>query len=303
MMDGSSDPNAKSDWRSELRALGAAEGFYEELGDTHTALHIKRGGTLIVTFENLDHVFEDGEGKMPWGFDFVTKRGWSMLGLMAHDWTWYRDQDVYAFFDRLKLSGFFDDFERVVFYGASMGGYAAAAFSAACPGATVVAISPQATLSREDASWETRYRKAWGRDFSCQYGYAPDMIQSAEKVFLFYDPFASLDAMHAALFRGENVVKLRCRYFGHRIASMWIRLGILKPIVEQSILGTLTEPAFYKMLRARREDTRFQREMLERLQKKDRPWLIATYCAAVLARRGGPKFRQAMKAAREKMGA
>ena len=302
-MDSTSDPVTKSDWRDELRQLGAAEGFYEELGDKHTALHIKRGDTLIVTFENLDHVFEDGEGKMPWGFDFVTKRGWSMLGMMAHDWTWYRDEDVYAFFDRLKTDGFFDGFERVVFYGASMGGYAAAAFSAACPGATVVAISPQATLSREDACWETRYRKAWRHDFSSQYGYAPDMVQTAEKVFLFYDPVAPLDAMHAALFRGDNVVKLRCRYFGHRIASMWIRLGILKPIVEQSIVGTLTEPAFYKMLRARRDDRRFQREMLQRLEKKGRPWLIVRYCEAVLARRGGPKFRQAMNAALKKMSA
>lgn len=291
---------SKSDWRDGLRQLGETEGFYEELGTKHTALHIKRGNTLIVTFENLDHVFEDGADKMPWGFDFVTKRGWSMLGMMAHDWTWYRDEDVYAFFDRLKSDGFFEGFERVVFYGASMGGYAAAAFSAACPGATVVAISPQATLSRTDASWETRYRKAWKRDFSTQYGYAPDMVASAEKVFLFYDPFAPLDAMHAALFRGDNVVKLRCRYFGHRIASMWIRLSILKPIVEQSIAGTLTEPAFYKMLRGRREDTRFQREMLERLEKKGRPWLIVRYCEAVLARRGAPKFRQAMKVALKK---
>jgi pimeloyl-ACP methyl ester carboxylesterase len=302
MMDANAPPETQSDWREELRRLGAAEGFYEELGDKHTALHIKRGSTLIVTFENLDHVFEDGEGKMPWGFDFVTKRGWSMLGLMAHDWTWYRDEDVYAFFDRLKLEGFFDGFERVVFYGASMGGYAAAAFSAACPGATVVAISPQATLSRTDAIWETRYHKAWKRDFSTRYGYAPDMVQSAEKVFLFYDPFSSLDAMHASLFRGDNVVKLRCRYFGHRIASMWIRLGILKPIVEGSIAGTLTEPAFYKMLRGRREDMRYQREMLERLEKKNRPWLIVTYCEAVLARRRGPKFRKAMRVARKKMG-
>lgn len=300
-MDGSQPAQDKSAWRDQLRALGDAEGFFEELGPQHTALHIKRGDTLIVTFENLDHVFDDGADKMPWGYDFVTKRGWSMLGMMAHDWTWYRDENVYDFFDRLRDEGFFDGFKRVVFYGASMGGYAAAAFSAACPDATVVLISPQASLSRTDTSWETRYHKAWKRDFSTRYGFAPDMIRTAEKVYLFYDPLMGLDAMHASLFRGDNVVKLRCRYFGHRIASMWIRLGILKPIVEQSIAGTLTEPAFYKMLRARREDMRYQREMLERLEKKKRPWMIAQYCSAVLARRGGPKFRKAMRAAQQKM--
>lgn len=293
--------HTKSDWRQSLRVIGDARGFYEELGPKHTALYVENGDTLIVTFENLDHVFENGDEKMPWGFDFVEKRGWSMLGMMAHDWTWYRDNAVYEFFDRLRDEGFFDGFKRVVFYGASMGGYAAAAFSAACPGATVVVISPQATLSRDDASWETRYRKAWKRDFSTRYGFAPAMTETAEKVFLFYDPLSPLDAMHAALFRGENVVKFKCRYFGHRIASMWTRIGVLKPIVEQSIAGTLTEPDFYKMLRGRRENVRFQREMLERLEKRGRPWLIATYCEAVLARRGGPKFRKAMRVAQKKM--
>jgi hypothetical protein len=82
---------------------------------------------------------------------------------------------------------------------------------------------------------------------------------------------------------------------------MWIRLGILKPIVEQSIEGTLTEPAFYKMLRARREDSRYQREMLERLEKKGRPSLIVQYCSAILERRGGPKFRKALKGAQSKL--
>jgi pimeloyl-ACP methyl ester carboxylesterase len=293
--------DTKAEWRSNLQKLGDEKGFCALLGDHHTALFCEGGDTLIVTFENLDHVFELNDTKLPWGYDFVTKNGWSLLGMMAHGWTWYRDEDVYDFFDRLRDEGFFEGYKRVVFYGASMGGYAAAAFSAACPGATVVLISPQATLSREDASWETRYFKAWKRDFSSRYGFAPDMIKAAEKVYLYYDPLAPLDAMHAALFRGDNVIKLRCRYFGHRIASMWTRIGILKPIVEQSIAGTLTEIDFYKMLRGRRENTRYQREMLERLEKKQRPWLIEQYCSAVLARRGGPKFRQALKKAQQKL--
>ncbi|WP_417248398.1 phosphoadenosine phosphosulfate reductase [Celeribacter sp.] len=292
----------KDAWRDRLSEIGAAEGFYEELGAQHTALHVKRGDTLIVTFENLDDVYKGGESKMPWGFGFVEKRGWSMLGLMAHDWTWYRDEAVYDFFDQLRDEGFFDGFKRVVFYGASMGGYAAAAFSAACPGAGVVTISPQATLSREDASWETRYRKAWSRDFSTRYGYAPDMLATASYAYVFYDPLAPLDAMHAALFRGENIRKMRCRYFGHRIASMWIQLGILTEVVEGAIEGTLTNARFYHLLRGRRDNRRYQREMLERLNKKGRPALVAQYCEAVMARKPGPKFRNALKAANKKLG-
>ncbi|MDP2580276.1 phosphoadenosine phosphosulfate reductase [Shimia thalassica] len=288
-------------WRENLAEIGAAEGFYEEIGHEHTALFVERGKTLIVTFENLDHIYDRGDDKMPWGYGFVQSRGWSMLGLMAHGWSWYRDEDVFDFFDRLRDDGFFEKFDKVVFYGASMGGYAATVFSAAAPGSTVVAISPQATLDREVAPWETRYHKAWKRDYNSRYGYGPDMVQKAADVHLFYDPRASLDAMHAALFRGANIHKYRCRFMGHRIASLWLQLGILKPVIEGSVAGTLSTTQFYTLLRGRRENQRFQKEMLQRLQRENRPKLLIRYCEAVLARRRAPHFRNAMREARQSL--
>ncbi|MCY4180847.1 MAG: phosphoadenosine phosphosulfate reductase [Litoreibacter sp.] len=290
----------RSEWTKELRALGHAHGFYKELGNDHTALFVKSGPTLIVTFENLDHVFEHGE-RLPWGFDFVQSQGWSILGLMAHDWTWYRDGNVYAFFDRLRDEGFFDQFERVVFYGASMGAYAACAFSAACPGATVVAISPQATLDRDLCSWETRYKKAWLRNFNAAYGYAPQESATARDVFIFYDPLEPLDAMHAALFQGQNVTKLKCRFQGHRIASGLIQMGLLKPVVSACVDGTMTRAVFYKMLRARREFRRYLRELLTRIDEDKHPLLIALLAEHVLARGAGPMFRRKLNAANERL--
>ena len=285
----------RPEWRARLKQIGAREGFFRRLGKEHSALYVERGDTLIVTFENLDHVYDRGEDKMPWGYGFVEARGWSMLGMMAHGWTWYRDSDVLDFFDELRDDGFFLKFKRVIFYGASMGGYAAAAFSAASPGSTVIAISPQATLSRDVAPWETRYRKAWSREFTNRYGYAPDMSQDAEKMYLFYDSTSPLDAMHAALFAGPNVRKYRCRRFGHRIASMWGRMGILKPIILDCVDEKLTSARFYSYLRTRRENPKYQRAMLDNLRAAGRPGRVVGYCRAVLARRRAPKFRQAMK--------
>lgn len=283
-------------WNAELRALGAQHGFFEELGADHTALFVKSGKTLIVTFENLDDVFGH-EKRLPWGFDFVQKQGWSILGLMAHDWTWYRDDDVYAFFNRLKKQKFFDQFETVVFYGASMGGYAACAFSSACPGATVVAISPQATLDRDLCSWEKRYHKAWIRDFTSQYGYAPDMVKKASEVFIFYDPLETPDAMHAALFQGKTITKLKCRFQGHRIASGLIKMGILKPVIAACVDGSLTRPKFYTMLRARHEFRRYLRDLLLKIDDQKHPLLVAILAEHVLARGAGPVFRRKLNAA------
>lgn len=241
---------ARADWRQNLAKMGEEKGFFRALGHEHSALFVEGGDTLIVTFENLDHVYERTEDRLPWGYGFVTKRGWSMLGLMAHDWTWYRDEAVYDFFDELRDTGFFNRFKKVVFYGASMGAYAAAAFSAAAPGATVILISPQATLDREKASWEYRYLKAWRRNFKDRYGYAPDYVTAAENAYVFYDPRMPQDAMHATLFDSPNITKFPCRFLGHRMASLWVQMGILTPIIEGCVAGTLTRPEFYKMMRA-----------------------------------------------------
>ncbi len=289
--------------QAQHAALGEAGGFYRELGDEHSALFFDAGSTLLVTFENLDHIAKRSEDRLPWGHGFVTAQGWSLLGMMAHGWTWYRDEEVFDFFDELGSSGFFDRFDRVVFYGASMGAYAAATFARAVPGSVVIAISPQATLSRSIAPWETRYHRVWRRDFSPQsrYSYGPDGAATAERVYLVYDPCSPLDAMHAALYQGDNILKLRCRRMGHRIASLWLRMGILKEVVVGCVDGTLTEARFYKSLRARKTSDRYERQLLDALLAMNRPDLTRRLCKAVLARRRGPRFRRALNQAEAKL--
>lgn len=139
-----------------------------------------RGPALVVTFDNLELALEKREGRRPRGFDVIARNGWSMLGVMTVGWTWFRDPAVAGEFGRLATSGFFARFERVVFCGASMGGYGAAAYSAAVPGATVVAISPQSTLDPRLVPWETRYgRVARTRNFTGRYGDAAEASRAA----------------------------------------------------------------------------------------------------------------------------
>ncbi|MDG1103479.1 MAG: hypothetical protein P8N75_08935 [Ascidiaceihabitans sp.] len=114
-------------------------------------------------------------------------------------------QMVYSYFDRLDDDGIFDDFDHVIFYGAGPCEYAAAAFSVAAPGATVVAIQPQATLDPQITEWDDRYVKMRRADFSSRYGYAPDMLDAAEQAYVIYDPCERLDAAHAAMFTRSNV--------------------------------------------------------------------------------------------------
>ncbi len=287
-------PETDAGWAEIARGLAGPEGFYTDNG-SHSFLYIPRGKTLVVTFDNLDIAMNKRETRRPWGFEFIEKQGWSMLGVMAGGWTWYRDPWVSAEFDRLAAEGFFARFEHVVFYGASMGGYAACAFSGACPGADVVAISPQSTLERAIVPWESRYKVAWERDFSGKYGDAAQVCGAARRVVLLYDPFEPLDAGHAARFDGPNVMKLRASMLGHRLGSSLSQMGILSPIILAALDGSLSEAEFYRRLRARRDFGRYQRELFERALARGHRGLAKRLGQWVLRRSDNRAIRQALQ--------
>jgi hypothetical protein len=286
-------PNGEN-WADIATELAGKDGFYRDRGD-HAMLFIKRSDTLVVTFDNLDLAMEKREDKRPWGFAFIEKQGWSMLGVTAAGWTWFRDPWVYDQFDDLKKKGFFKRFKRVVFYGASMGGYGACAFAAACPGADVVAISPQSTLDKTLVPFETRYKTAWDRDFSGKYGDAAKVSSSAGRVTLLFDPYEPLDAGHVARFTAKNVVKLRAPLLGHRLGSSLQQMGILSPIVLAALNGTLTEAEFYQKLRARKQFGRYQKELFKRALDKGHPDLARRMGRWVLTHGGNRHIRKAME--------
>lgn len=281
-------------WATLARDLAGPDGFFTDNG-RHSFLFVPRGDTLVVTFDNLDIAMGKREDRRPWGYGFIEKQGWSMLGVMAAGWTWYRDPWVAAEFDRLAAEGFFARFARVVFYGASMGGYAAAAFSPAAPGAEVVAISPQSTLDRRLVPFETRYRVAWDEDFAGRYGDAATVSAAARRVILLYDPHEPLDAGHADRFAAANVLKLRCPLLGHRLGTSLQQMGILNPIILAALDGSLTAAAFHRALRARKGFPRYQRELFARALARGRPGLARRVGRYALARGENRPIAEAMR--------
>ncbi len=288
-------------WKKTLEKASGKDGFYQDIGDQHKAVFIKKGPILVVSFDNLDDVRQKSD-RLPWGVEFITAKGWSTLGILAHGPTWYRDEGVFDFFENLAKDGFFEQFEKVVFYGTSMGGYAACAFSAVVPGATVIAVSPQATLDRENANWERRFKPAWGKDFTSRYGYAPDMVSTAKQVFLFYNPILPDDSMHAALFRGPQITKIKCRYMGHGVLSVWRDMGVLGKIITGCVEGTIDRVGIYKLLTARKQSAVYQKLLLNHLLENKRHKMIIAYCDLILAKQYRPHFKNARQLALQALG-
>lgn len=169
----------------------------------------------------------------------------------------------------------------------------------------MIAVNPQATLSRKvTLGWENRFKPAWHRDFEEPYGYGPDGVRSAGKVWLFYDPAIPADAMHATLYIGNNIEKIRCRHMGHGMLSTWRHMGVLSTIIKGCIEGTMSKVEIYALLTARTRNPFYQKRVLEYLLRRNRPYWVSQYCRAVIEDckpQQRPHFRRAMLEADRKL--
>lgn len=265
-------------WFAQLEEVSEDLGYFERL-EKHAAAFIDAGTKLLVTFENADTIQTQDPDAEPFGFHFVRQEGWSHLGIYSQSPSWYREERVYRYFDRLIDDGFFEDFDDVLFYGADSGAYAATAYSVAAPGCRVLALRPQATLDPRIAGFDHRYRDQRIKDFSSRYGYGPDMIDATERAYIAFDPHQLMDAVHAALYTKPNMTALRCHGLGPRLSRALEGLEILDVMVHDAMNGSLTAPSFGKLLRARRAYAPYLRNLFNQTMKRDRMDLAVNVCA------------------------
>lgn len=293
---------SKRDWLTALAELSEENGHFQTLGKKHFSSYIAGGETLLVTFESYDGIQRISPNAHPLGWEVAKVLGWSTLSVMSDGQSWFRDREVYAYFDDLIDDGFFEEFDNVVFYGAGPCGYAAAAYSIAAPGARVLALQPQATLDPRVAEWDDRFIRQRRLDFTSRYGYAPDMIDAAHEAFVIYDPEELEDAMHAALFTRPNVHKLRLRHAGGALQFSLRNMKILSRLIALAGTGRLTSEIFAKLARARREDRQYLRNLLRHLDDKGRTKLAHALCKNVTTRMEGvPAFERRLKGLETRM--
>jgi hypothetical protein len=285
---------SEADWFARLDGLGEQHGYFERLGARHSALFVDAGPRLLVTFETVESA-RRAPGAAPRGLDHVTRNGWSLLAVLSQGETWFRDPAVWGTFDRLTDDGFFEDFETVLFAGTGSGGYAAAAYSVAAPGARILALRPYATLDPAVAGWDRRHLPERRRDFTSRYGYAPEMLDAAEHAWIVHDPSYAPDAMHAALFHRPNVTALRVPLAGVRVEFTLDTMAILPQVVDRAMEGTLDRLSFARLWRGRRAHGPYLRGLLKRLEADKRHRLVAHLCRHGLSTRDRPLFARKLE--------
>lgn len=275
----------KVDWFARLSRIGGAHGFFERLGKEHLGLFVQEGDTLVVSFDQAARVYGEQADGLPLGFEAVRKREWSLLSILSLGDPWFRAADLVAFFDRLADDRFFDSFETVIFLGfGPTNGHAACAFSAAAPGALVLASAPAATLDPERAGFDRRFLAARRCDFT-RYGDAPSLLSGAREAVILFDPTDPLSAAHAAQFRGKTITLAPLRFTGPAPHRLILDGGLLMTFLGALAKGRLSRERVARLLRpVRRADPGYLLRLARTAQTQgqfDRAHRVADYAADV----------------------
>lgn len=167
----------------------------------HRSKHIEalfyQGETdyLLITFGTM-HERPDGESF--WAKPVAEKARITTIGFMPTSPNWYPSSSIVAALP--DLTPVIDRFHSIVLYGQSMGAYAALKHSRSLKASTVLAFSPQYSISPDDLSdKDPRYRSSYVS--ALHDGMAIKADDIAGRCFVFYDPYYKEDALNVSLIR------------------------------------------------------------------------------------------------------
>ncbi|MEL7300739.1 MAG: glycosyltransferase 61 family protein [Pseudomonadota bacterium] len=228
----------------------------------------RRSDILIVTFFNLATLGEH-EIPQPWFYGNVAKQGYSILGLITKRRDWYRNPDTPRLIEELREAGLFEGFSRVLFIGASMGGYAALTYARLVPGSGVLAFSPQSSLAPDLVPFEGRYARPQKKfDWAGDYRDAAEGIPDIADVTIAFDPFVPEDKAHAARLAAPHVSFLHVGHFGHQAIRVLKHVGVLSELFAQVAEQRFDRAGFYAAVRERRHQTRWLRELFREAEAR-----------------------------------
>jgi tetratricopeptide (TPR) repeat protein len=204
----------------------------------------------VVTFDSYHD--DPGFDRPGFGQAYFAHYGISALHILTddNDWFQYAEMDRVCAAVREGLAGA----ERVLSYGSSMGGYGAIRFADAIGAHTVLALSPQYSVDRRKARFERRWMQEQNRIRFLPAIDGP--IRCRARIVVAYDPELSQDRRHVELINADLATEgLLLPYAGHPAGAFLADIGLLKPMVEQALGGTLDLAAIARDAERRREQS------------------------------------------------
>ncbi|WP_131802575.1 alpha/beta hydrolase family protein [Yoonia litorea] len=256
-----------------------------------------RSPVLVVSFDNLA-TLDDPYPRMPWIARQVADLGFSILGVQSRRKDWFRGTDADHLIQTLSDQGFFQTFETVVFIGASMGAFAALNYAPLVSGARVLALSPQSTMNKRIAPFETRFPWAVKNSDWTEPAFidAADAIPDIPSVTIVFDPFDATDKQHAMRMRGPHVQLAPVPNSTHEAVRTVMKAGafdaMLLEFIEKGKLGS----DFWNAMRQRKTVRKWARAFVSNLSQSHHPTMALRVYDHLIER---DRYHFAMQARRE----
>jgi len=265
-------------------AAAAPDRRFRVVSDTAYLWFEPRSDVLVVSFDNLA-TLDSPYPRLPWLHARTDELGYSLLGVQSHAKDWFRQEAAPIMIRTLVDQGFFDKFSRIIFTGASMGGFAALNFAPLVAGATVLALSPQSTMDRRIAPFEQRFPWAvkntdWETPSFLDAAAAVPYLPAATVIF---DPFVPQDKQHAARLSAPHVQSVRLNHATHEAVRVVVKSGAMSPMLREFAQTGRLGPEFFGQMRNRRTVRKWARSLIDNLQKANHPKLTLRAADTLLA--------------------
>jgi hypothetical protein len=204
------------------------------------------GDTCFVTFSSVGEKHTTGFGEA-----FLYKRAYSAIHLVTNWDHWYQPEEIRAAISLVNSLLIDGGFKKIIAYGASMGGYGAAAYSGIINATTVIIIAPQYSIAPQKVPFEKRWRRE-AEKLEFMYDDMPNQISMSAKKFYIYDPNSD-DRYHIELYsRFPNTQLIQIPYSGHVPGHAILHAGLLQSLIEDLAADTFEHHAFRQAIHAGR---------------------------------------------------
>lgn len=186
--------------------------------------------------------------RLAWGESYFDKKKVTAIHVLGRTNDWYQFDGTLDALEVVREA--VRGADRVMTYGVSMGAYAAVRFAPRIGAHVALALSPQYSIDPGRAPFDNR----WAHD-AARIRFREELdgpISSEASTIVVYDPH-SKDGHHARRIAEDiAITHLRLPYVDHSAPMMLNEAGLLQPIVERALEGTLDTREFEQKFRAAR---------------------------------------------------
>lgn len=236
-----------------------------------------REGPTELTLVTFSPVGIYANGAHYWGQTVADTLNLRTIGIIARDDSWYPEASMARGLEAVRplLRG------RVLVYGSSMGAYAAIRYSRRLAADTVIAFSPQATISPVDFP-DNSYRRFFVPSLHADMRIRPDDLGG--RIYLFFDPHYDEDRQHAQLIpHAAGLRRIHVPALRHNTNLVGIGTRAISSLFEGCL--SRDERVFKPLIRtAKRNASRAYEGLALHLQERGKPgWARAALARAEAA--------------------